>query len=132
MTTGASSFDRATTARAMADPERKANEFHRPGHVFPLVAKAKGVLERGGHTEASVDLCKLAGLEPVSVICELMHSDGTMCRFDACAEIAKRYSFPVITVDQIIQYRKSIGDVSMQPQIPFSPLDPPDKMQVTF
>ena len=66
-----------------------------------------------------MDLCKLAGLEPVSVICEMMHSDGTMCRFDACSEIAKRHSLPVITVDQIIQYRKLSGDVPLLPRIPF-------------
>jgi len=105
VTTGASSDDRARTAHAFADPGRKAVHFHRPGHLFPLVAKPGGTLERRGHTEASVDLCQLAGVEPVGLICELMHPDGTMRRFDACCDFAQLYGLPVITVEQIVQYR---------------------------
>jgi 3,4-dihydroxy 2-butanone 4-phosphate synthase/GTP cyclohydrolase II len=79
-TTGASSADRALTVRLMADGSAKAAAFNRPGHILPLVARAGGVLERGGHTEASVDMCVLAGCEPVGLICELMHPNGRMMR----------------------------------------------------
>jgi len=113
VTTGASCDDRARSAHAFADPARTAVHFHRPGHLFPLVAKPGGTLERGGHTEASVDLCQLAGTEPVGLICELMNPDGTMKRFDACWEFAQLYSLPIITVEQIIQYRTEQAVPSM-------------------
>ena len=83
--------------------------FNRPGHVFPLVARPGGVIERGGHTEAGVDLCLLAGLAPVAMICELMATDGTMLRLDACYDFARDHSLPIITVQMLVEYRRSQG-----------------------
>ena len=124
VTTGASSDDRAKTAHAFADPGRKAVHFHRPGHLFPLVAKPGGTLERRGHTEASVDLCQLAGVEPVGLICELMNPDGTMRRFDACCDFAQLYGLPVITVEQIAQYRNQ-QPAALVPALACPPIAPP-------
>lgn len=124
VTTGASCDDRAKSAHAFADPARKAHHFHRPGHLFPLVAKPGGTLERGGHTEATVDLCTLAGVEQVGLICELMHPDGTMRRFDACCDFAQLYGLPIITVQQIIEYRQN-EPVPVAPFLPCSPEAPP-------
>jgi 3,4-dihydroxy 2-butanone 4-phosphate synthase/GTP cyclohydrolase II len=105
-TSGASAYDRAKTARRLAQPEAVATDFSRPGHLFPLIARDGGVLERQGHTEASVDLCLLAGLEPVAVIGELMRSDGTMMRLRECREFAAQHNLKLINVEQIIRYRQ--------------------------
>ena len=106
VTTGISAHDRARTIRLLADPEAKPEDFVRPGHVFPLVAKDGGVLRRAGHTEAAVDLCRLAGLQPVGVICEIMKEDGTMARLPDLQEFAARHGLPLITIADLIAYRK--------------------------
>jgi 3,4-dihydroxy 2-butanone 4-phosphate synthase/GTP cyclohydrolase II len=104
--------------------------------MFPLVAKPNGTKQRRGHTEATVDMCKLSGCEPVGLICELMHPDGTMRRFDACYEFAKHYGLPIITVEQIVQYRESRGDSPLAPSLACQPglpkrLDADDRLTLT-
>jgi len=106
ITTGISAHDRAKTIRLLADPKSKPSDFVRPGHVFPLVAREGGVLRRAGHTEAAVDLCRLAGLSPVGVICEIMNEDGTMARLPDLAKFAARHGLPILTIADLIAYRK--------------------------
>jgi len=105
-TTGISAFDRAATIQAIVDPNTKADDLGRPGHVFPIIARSGGVLRRTGHTEASVDLTKLAGLQPVSVMCEIMDEDGNMARGEALQKLAKSHGVKIITVESIIDYRR--------------------------
>lgn len=105
VTTGISAADRAHTARVLADPATTAADLIRPGHVIPLRAKDGGVLERRGHTEAGVDLCRLAGLPPVAVIGELVHDDGTMMRRPAVVDLATRAGLAVLTIEQLAQWR---------------------------
>lgn len=102
---GISTFDRAATVRSLADPATKPSDLGRPGHIFPLVAAAEGVLRRAGHTEATVDLMRLAGLKPCGVLCEILDDDGTMKRRDALIEFAKKHSMKIITVKDLIAYR---------------------------
>jgi 3,4-dihydroxy 2-butanone 4-phosphate synthase / GTP cyclohydrolase II len=97
ITTGVSSTDRAATIRALADPATLPDEFARPGHIFPLRSRAGGVLVRAGHTEAAVDLCRLAGLAPVGVLCEVMNDDGSMARRPQLAEFARRHALKTVT-----------------------------------
>jgi 3,4-dihydroxy 2-butanone 4-phosphate synthase/GTP cyclohydrolase II len=104
-TTGVSAADRATTIRALANPATKAADLARPGHIFPLRALEGGVLRRTGHTEAVVDLCKLAGLTPVGVLCEIMNEDGTMARVPDLMKIAQRFAMKIITVRDLIEFR---------------------------
>jgi len=104
-TTGISAFDRAITIKLAISPEAKPTDFIRPGHVFPLKAKPGGVLERAGHTEASVDLARLAGLYPAGVICEIMKDDGTMARLPDLMEFAKKFNLKIITIADLIRYR---------------------------
>ncbi len=104
-TTGISAFDRAITIKLAVSPDAKPSDFIRPGHVFPLKAKPGGVLERAGHTEASVDLARLAGLYPAGVICEIMKDDGTMARLPDLMEFAKRFDLKIITIADLIRYR---------------------------
>ncbi|MBP2057522.1 3,4-dihydroxy 2-butanone 4-phosphate synthase/GTP cyclohydrolase II [Lactobacillus colini] len=106
-TTGISAYDRAATIKALADPNSKPEDFFRPGHCFPLVAKDGGVLERNGHTEASVTLAKLAGEEPVAYICEVLKSDGHMARRPQLREIAKEHHMPFLTIAELQEYVKS-------------------------
>ena len=94
---------------SMLDPDSKANDFRRPGHVFPLVAKKGGVLRRTGHTEAAVDLAKLCGMEPAGVICEIMNEDGTMARVPELRKVADRFDLKMITIKDLIQYRNKKG-----------------------
>ncbi|POY71956.1 hypothetical protein BMF94_4965 [Rhodotorula taiwanensis] len=111
-TTGISAHDRALTARKLADPETKADDFTRPGHLVPLRAVEGGTLVRRGHTEASVDLCRLAGLQPAGVICELVKPDdpnGDMARRDDCFKFARQHGLKMISIEQIEQYRQEIG-----------------------
>ncbi|RDU60456.1 bifunctional 3,4-dihydroxy-2-butanone 4-phosphate synthase/GTP cyclohydrolase II [Helicobacter marmotae] len=105
--TGISAYERDMTIRLMCDNNAKPSDFVRPGHIFPLIAKEGGVLVRTGHTEASVDICKLAGLAPISVICEIMKKDGTMAgRGDKfLLDFAKEHSLKILYVSDIIQYR---------------------------
>ena len=105
-TTGISIADRLTTIKKLADINSVASDFTRPGHIFPLIAKDNGVLEREGHTEATVDLCKICGLAPVSVICEILKDDGTMARMDDLEIFAKKHNLKIITIADLIKYRK--------------------------
>jgi len=110
VTTGICAADRATTVRLAAKDGVTAADFVRPGHVFPLRAREGGVLRRAGHTEASVDLCRLAGLKPVAAISELMHDDGTMMRLPAILEFAAEHGLRVGTIAELIRYRLSRGE----------------------
>jgi 3,4-dihydroxy 2-butanone 4-phosphate synthase / GTP cyclohydrolase II len=104
-TTGVSSGDRAATIRALADERSKPQDFARPGHIFPLRSRRGGVLVRTGHTEAAVDLCRLAGLKPAGVICELMNEDGTMARRPELEAFAHRHGLKIGTIADLIRYR---------------------------
>jgi len=104
-TTGISAADRAATVRVAIAPESKPRDLTRPGHVFPLRARAGGVLVRSGHTEAAVDLARIAGLAPAGVICEIMNEDGTMARVPELTKFAKKHGLPMITIADLIQYR---------------------------
>jgi len=104
-TTGVSAADRAATFRALADPASKPETFGRPGHIFPLRARTKGVLRRAGHTEAAVDLARLAGLYPAGALIEIMNEDGTMARLPDLMEIADKFDMKVITIKDLIAYR---------------------------
>ena len=105
-TTGISAVERGITARKVVDDNSKPEDFRRPGHMFPLVAKDFGVLERSGHTEATVDLMKLAGLKECGLCCEMMKDDGTMMRKTELLEFAKEYEISLITIKDIADYRK--------------------------
>ncbi|MFM1653949.1 bifunctional 3,4-dihydroxy-2-butanone-4-phosphate synthase/GTP cyclohydrolase II [Brevibacillus sp. B_LB10_24] len=107
-TTGISAFERAETIRAMIDPQSAAEDFRRPGHIFPLVAKKGGVLRRAGHTEAAVDLARLCGAYPAGVICEVIKSDGTMARVPDLLEMKREYNLKLITIADLIQYRRKM------------------------
>ncbi len=106
-TTGISAADRAATVRALIDSRTKPEDLIRPGHVFPLRAKDGGVLVRAGHTEAAVDLARLAGLQPAGVICEILNADGTMARTSQLLRFAKRHKLRVATIKDLIEYRRS-------------------------
>src|SRR6476469_6480400 len=104
-TTGISAHDRAKTVQALIDPATKPEDLGKPGHIFPLRAKKGGVLRRAGHTEATVDLARLAGFEPSGVLVEIMNDDGSMARLPELLEIAKRFDFKVISIKDLIEYR---------------------------
>ncbi len=103
--TGISAFDRAATIRAMCNKDTKPGDLGRPGHIFPLIAVKEGVLRRAGHTEATVDLMRLAGLKPSGVLCEIINEDGSMARRDDLLEFAKQHDMKIITVKDLIAYR---------------------------
>lgn len=105
VTTGVSMYDRATTIRALADPETRATDLGRPGHISPLRARNKGVLRRAGHTEAAVDLARLAGFAPVACLIEVINEDGTMARLPQLVEVAKKYDMKLISIADLIKYR---------------------------
>ena len=105
-TTGISAFERAETIRQILYKGSRAEEFRRPGHIFPLVSKKGGVLERTGHTEASTDLCRMAGFEEVGVICEIMKDDGEMARVPELREFAKKHNLKMISIEDLIKYRR--------------------------
>ena len=105
-TTGISAAERSVTALACVAEDAKAEDFRRPGHMFPLLAKKNGVLEREGHTEATVDLCRLAGLKPCGLCCEVMREDGTMMRTPELAELARQWNLKFITIKDLQNYRK--------------------------
>lgn len=105
-TTGISAVERGVTARACVDDEAKASDFRRPGHMFPLTAKKNGVLERNGHTEATVDLLRIAGLKEVGLCCEIMKDDGTMMRKSELIELAKQWNIKFTTIKELQSYRK--------------------------
>ena len=110
-TTGISVGDRYRTIKDILNPQKKSKDFKKPGHLFPLIASKGGVLDRKGHTEASVDLAKICGYEPVSVIIEIIKDDGEMARRDDLIEFAKKYDLKIITIDHIIDYRKKNEDL---------------------
>jgi len=105
-TTGISAAERATTILKVLDPNSTAKDFNRPGHVFPLAARDGGVLKRNGHTEAAVDLARIAGLYPAGVICEIMNDDGTMARVPQLIEYVKKHNLKMITIVDLIAYRR--------------------------
>ncbi|HEY6537856.1 MAG TPA: bifunctional 3,4-dihydroxy-2-butanone-4-phosphate synthase/GTP cyclohydrolase II [Candidatus Dormibacteraeota bacterium] len=106
VTTGISAWDRATTIRALADPEFTAADFAKPGHIFPLRARPGGVLERAGHTEAVIDLCRLAEVHRAGVVCEITNPDGTMARRPQLEEFGAKHGIPIITITDLIAYRR--------------------------
>jgi len=105
-TTGISAFDRAKTIKALIDERTKSHDLARPGHIFPLRAVRGGVLRRAGHTEATIDLVRLAGLNPAGVLCEIMDSDGRMARLPKLKKIAKRFHLKIISIKDLIEYRR--------------------------
>ncbi len=105
-TTGISAFERSKTVMMAVDENTNGSDFRRPGHVFPLAAKKGGVLERTGHTEAAVDIVKLAGLKPAGVICEIMNDDGTMARVPQLLEFSQKHGIKIITIEDLIAYRR--------------------------
>ncbi len=107
VTTGVSAADRVTTIRAAIAHDALPDDVVRPGHVFPLRATPGGVLARAGHTEGSVDLARLAGLQPAAVLCELMNADGTMMRGEQIEQFAQERDFPILTIAELIQWRKA-------------------------
>ena len=105
VTTGISASDRASTIKALIDSKTKSNQFSKPGHVFPLVAKKGGVLRRTGHTEAAIDLPRLAGLKPAGVIVEIMNEDGSMARLPDLVKVAKKFELKIISIEDLVAYR---------------------------
>ena len=119
-TTGISAFDRAATVQALIDPRTKKSDLMTPGHLFPLRAKEGGVLRRSGHTEACIDLARLAGLYPAGVICEIMNEDGSMSRLAELESFAERHGLKMLTIESLIRYRmqrecliRKVSDVSL-------------------
>ncbi len=104
-TTGISAMERSDCISKLANPLTTRDDFVRPGHIFPLIAKDGGVLVRTGHTEGSVDLCKLAGVAPIGVICEIIKDDGTMARRDDLEIFSKEYDIPIVYISDLVEYR---------------------------
>ena len=120
-TTGVSAHDRAATIKALADPKSTPQTFGRPGHINPLYAQDNGVLRRSGHTEAAIDLCRLAGLYPVGALMEIMNEDGTMARMPELQKLAKQWGMKIISIGDLIAYRlqkESIIDVGEEVEMP--------------
>lgn len=107
VSTGVSAADRVTTIKAAIADGAKPTDLHRPGHVFPLRAANGGVLTRRGHTEASVDLARLAGFKPAGVICEITNDDGTMARAPEIVEFAQKFGYVVLTIEDLVEYRQA-------------------------
>jgi 3,4-dihydroxy-2-butanone-4-phosphate synthase len=104
-TTGISVFDRAKTIKALVKPQTKPEDFGRPGHIFPLRAKEGGVLRRTGHTEAAVDLARLAGLEPAGILIEILNEDGSMARLPQLVKVAEKHNLKIISIEDLVAYR---------------------------
>ncbi|MEI2749493.1 MAG: 3,4-dihydroxy-2-butanone-4-phosphate synthase [Ferruginibacter sp.] len=104
-TTGISAQDRSKTVKALINPDAKPEDFGRPGHIFPLRAKKGGVLRRAGHTEATIDLARLAGFDPAGVLVEIMNEDGSMARLPQLMEIAAKFNLKIISIKDLIEYR---------------------------
>ena len=120
-TTGVSMHDRAETIRHLANPEAKPQDFGRPGHINPLRAQDKGVLKRAGHTEASIDLTRLAGMQPAAALIEIINPDGTMARLPQLMEVARKFNMPIISIKDLIAYRlrtEKIVDVGEMVDMP--------------
>lgn len=105
VTTGISAADRSKTVKSLCDEETKPQDLNRPGHIFPLIAKEGGVLRRTGHTEASIDFARLAGLKPAGVICEIMNEDGSMARLPQLVEVAKAHNLKLVSIEDLVAYR---------------------------
>lgn len=110
ITTGVSAKDRIKTIQVMCDDNSIPADLSKPGHMFPLIANSNGVLSRNGHTEGSVDLMRLSNLKPIAVLCELMNEDGTMQRLPQILDFAKAHQFVVVSIEDIIYYRKFVSD----------------------
>lgn len=120
-TTGVSTHDRAATIRALADPTRRPTDFGRPGHINPLYAQDKGVLKRAGHTEAAVDLARLAGLQPAAALIEILNEDGTMARMPQLREVAREHGLKIICIRDLIAYRlkqESLVERGVEAELP--------------
>jgi 3,4-dihydroxy 2-butanone 4-phosphate synthase len=109
VTTGVSAADRVTTVKAAASPDARPEDLCHPGHVFPLRAQPDGVLARRGHTEGTVDLMKLAGLQPAGILCELTNPDGTMSRLPEIVSFANKHQMVVLTIEDIVHYREAVA-----------------------
>lgn len=120
---GISAADRARTIQLMTDPRTMPEDLVQPGHVFPLRAKAGGVLQRAGHTEAAVDLVKLAGFRPVGVICEILNDDGTMSRLPQLRRFARKHKLKICTIEALIKYRRSIEKLVERVEVVKMPTD---------
>ncbi len=120
-TTGVSAHDRAATILALSDPQAKAGDFGRPGHISPLYAQEEGVLRRAGHTEAAVDLAKLAGLRPAAALIEIMNADGTMARMPELEKVAKKFGLKIISIRDLIAYRLRTESFVERVAAPFVP-----------
>lgn len=123
VTTGISAADRAATIGVLANPHTKPGDLVQPGHIFPLQAKPGGVLRRAGHTEAGVDLARLAGLDPSGVICEILNEDGTMARLPDLSEFAALHDLKICTIRDLIAYRRSIENLVVREQTIHMPTD---------
>lgn len=120
ISTGISASDRTKTILALTNDTTKASDFSRPGHIFPLIAKKGGVLVRAGHTEAAIDLCKLANLKEVGVICEITKEDGEMARLPDLIEFAKKHSLKIISIEDLIKYRRENEKlIKKEVEVPF-------------
>ena len=123
VTTGISAQDRAATIRALANPSSEPNDLVQPGHIFPLRAKEGGVLRRSGHTEAAVDLARMAGLEPAGVLCEILHDDGSMARLPELMEFRKTHGLKFCTIESLIAYRRQKEKLVEREQVVKMPTD---------
>ena len=130
--TGISAFERSDTVLKMLGSDAGPSDFRRPGHIFPLIAKAGGVLKRTGHTEAAVDLARLSGSEPIGVICEIMNEDGTMARSPQLKEIAERFDLVILTIKDLIAYRRLTEQLVERVVEVHLPTDFGDFQAVTF
>lgn len=113
-TTGISAGERARTIRSLTEAETKPEDLRRPGHIFPLIAKEGGVFERRGHTEAAVDMARLAGCSPSGIVCEIMNEDGSMARLAELELFATEHGLPLLSVEDLVRYRDAIGDVPVE------------------
>ena len=123
VTTGISAYDRAKTITTIADPNARPDDLVQPGHIFPLRAKEGGVLRRAGHTEAAVDLARLAGLQPAGVLCEILHDDGTMARLPELMEFRKKHGLKICTIQSLIAYRRVREKLVEREQVVKMPTD---------
>lgn len=122
-TTGISAFDRAETIKHLALPNTQSTDFHKPGHIFPLIAKEGGVLERRGHTEAAIDLAKLANEPEVAYICEILNTDGTMARLPQLEALSKKWDIPLITIEELSLYLAITSDLHVSLPTKFGQFD---------
>jgi 3,4-dihydroxy 2-butanone 4-phosphate synthase/GTP cyclohydrolase II len=122
-TTGISAYERAHTIKKLASSHAIKSDFLKPGHIFPLIAKEGGVLKRAGHTEAAVDLIRMAGIIPVGVICEIMNKDGTMARIPELMEFIQKYDLKIVTIADLIQYRRKKEKLIKRESVAFMPTE---------